>query len=841
LTNLNIKIESFLEQKADDFLIAKEIKNEIKLYLNSLDEIFNDTQGKDFFIKHTKKIDGFIKVIYRYLLHKHFGEFVPFSNNIPITLIALGSYGREQLCVYSDIDLMILYKDIGGFNLTPIMEEFMTIAWDSGLKLGSRVHEIGKIEQEVRTDITIKTSIMESRLIYGSKILWIEFLNKLVNIRNYNQKLFIQDKLVEHKQRLIKNPLIMQVNVKDGYGGMRESNMLFWIATSIYGITNTKQLIGKHFSENEYKSYRNALEYIFRIRNALHLIAKKKLDIINFDILPELSLKLGFCDIPRQTKERQCMTKLFDSLHIIHNFSANIVNKISASYLYDKKNISLLKNYKVKKNIYLYDNKIYTSYHRKRVKFIDLLEELNFLPISVRKFDNSYIYFAKNTILSTKNTYKIKQEIKKLLYKKNLYPIIKMLYNAGLFVNVFPIAKNIINQPQFDGYHIHPVDIHSINALKFIEDIQDMFILNLYNNLSNNDKSLLNALVLFHDVGKGRTKDHSIVSEIMFKTFAKDLDMSTENIEIASIIIRYHNHMSYVATTQDIYSQKIILAFTALIITKRNLDILLCLTYADINSVGSNIYNSTNASLLRELYHNSIDAFENKALLKNSTRRNKKENAIKNNSSFKNLLKPMQKKILNIISTQLFLIYKAQDIIDISTDAKDVQDIKYKIQNDKQLIIKIIRVVPINLGYLLAKLSFLNISGMHIFKLYDDKKYFSITFSEKIDENNMDFIVEVINNSLDMTKKFQVYKPNIKKEDIMIDLNHSEELVQIQINTYDQKGLFAYIAYILDKYNIEIRSAKINSSHGKVNDLILIERDDNFCLNKDIIINLLVD
>ena len=75
----------------------------------------------------------------------------------------------------------------------------------------------------------------------------------------------------------------MQANIKDGYGGMRESNMLFWIATSIYGITNTKQLIGKHFSENEYKSYRNALEYIFRIRNALHLIAKKKLDIINFD------------------------------------------------------------------------------------------------------------------------------------------------------------------------------------------------------------------------------------------------------------------------------------------------------------------------------------------------------------------------------------------------------------------------------------------------------------------------------------------------------------------------------------------------------------------------------
>jgi [protein-PII] uridylyltransferase len=355
LSDLNLQIEDLISQNAQDFEIAKVIKKSIKEYLSSLDDIFNDTQGKDFFVKHTKKIDGFIKVLYKYLLRKHFGNFLPTSNSIPITLIALGSYGREQLCVYSDIDIMVLYQDIKGFNLEPIMEELMILAWDSGLKLGSRVHEINEIEEVVKTDITIKTSIIESRFIYGSKILWFSFQNALTNVQKFGQKEFVLEKLQEHKDRLLKYPLRMEPNIKDGYGGMRESNMLFWMANITYGVNSTRELSGVLFSDLEYKSYRSALEYVFRIRNALHLIAKKKLDSVNFDVLPELSRKLGFKDTPKLVKERQCMSKLFDSLHTIHYFSSVMVKKISRQYLFDSANIKRLKSSRVQKNVYIDD------------------------------------------------------------------------------------------------------------------------------------------------------------------------------------------------------------------------------------------------------------------------------------------------------------------------------------------------------------------------------------------------------------------------------------------------------------------------------------------------------
>jgi len=420
MVELNLKIEELISQNADDFAIAKVLKTAIKEYLNSLDEIFINTKGKDFFIKHTKKIDSFIKVLYKYLLRKHFGDFLPMSNSIPIVLVALGSYGREQLCVYSDIDIMVLYKDIKGFNIKPIMEELMIIAWDSGLKLGSRVHELDELESAVKTDITIKTSIIESRFIYGSKLLWYGLENKLTNIRRDNIEEFILEKLDEHKKRLLKYPLTMQPNIKDGYGGMRESNMLFWIANVIYGVSNTKDLIGKHFTEVQYKEYRMALEYIFTVRNALHLIAKKKLDQVNFDVLPELSKLLGFKDSPKLVKERQCISKLFFSLHIVHNFTSIMIKKFSKKFIFQQENITKLRKARYAKNIYICENIVYTSFNKKGDKLTDILAQLITLPIEVQKFDISYIKYLKETKLPKVYNKKIKQQIKSLLLKPNL-------------------------------------------------------------------------------------------------------------------------------------------------------------------------------------------------------------------------------------------------------------------------------------------------------------------------------------------------------------------------------------------------------------------------------------
>jgi len=841
MTNLNIKIEELIEQKAPDFQIAKAIKYEIKEYLNSLDESFKGSSGKDFLVKHTKKIDSFIKIIYKYLLRKHFESYLPMSNYIPITVIALGSYGREQLCMYSDIDIMLLFDEVPGFNIKPILEEFVLLAWDSGLKLGSRVHNIKDIEEEVRNDVTIKTSILESRLIYGSKHLWYKFEYRLSKIRKYKQKEFVLEKLAEHKTRLLKYPLVMQPNIKDGYGGMREANMVYWMATVAYGVTNTKHLCGVVFTDEEFRKFVISIEYIFRVRSALHLISKKKVDIVTFDILPDLSRWLGFQDTIRYVKERQCMDKILHSLHVIHSFSVIVTKKITRRYLVDLSSLSLLKEKRLSKNIFYNDNKIYSSFNNKPKKLHLFLQELIALPENLNSFDASYVFYASRTILPETLSADEKTQVVTLLERENLYPIIKLLYNSNLLVELMPVLKMIINQPQFDGYHKHPVDIHSIKTLYHLQNIEEPFLQVMYDKLTSHQKFILRLASFFHDCGKGREQDHHIVGQNLFKKFAKSLNIDDEIITVAANLIRYHNMMSKVATTEDIYSQNTILAFTGLIKTKESLELLYLLTYADICSVDEKLYKSSTASLLKELYLQCLPAFDNKELLKLSSRRVAKENTIKKHKLFLESSRVLKKKILHIESNQMYLKYKSEDIIKIAIRANNTTDWDYTISNKETLSIKITRAVPLNLGYLLGKMQFLNILYMGIYKLFDDKKFFKISFDARVDEDDIPYIEEIIRDSFDMNKKIRLKKPKISKKEIFVECNHTDELALMKINTKDQKGLFSYIANTFDDFGVEINSAKIQSIRGRANDLLLISRNGHFCQNKDKILELIVN
>ena len=833
--DLLLDIEDIIEKNGSDFELSKLFKQYIKNYKESLHELFESSQGKDFLVKHTKKLDSIISLMYKTVLRRTFGNYLPMRNSIPIAVVALGSYGREQLCVHSDIDLLIVYEDIDGYDTKLIIEKLFYLALDAGLKLGHRVHTVDDLFNSSLEDITIKTSLMEARFIAGSTFTWHNTQRALNRIRLYNQKEFILAKIEEAQIRRKKYPISMQPNIKESVGGLRDSQLLFWIAHSIYGIRSLRELSGSLFSDEEYREYRIALELLYRVRSALHLITNKQEDRLLLEHIPQVSEMLGFKD------QRKMVTKVLAAGWRISNFTQIFVKKMVRPYIVDISHISKFRNNRISKGIYELDDRLFASYNLEVAPIDSLLEILVTLPDKDYRYDAGFLNQFTYTKVSHPLKVKTYALIKELFYREKIYSFLKLFYDAGVLHHLFPNFKKVMHLPQFDGYHHYPVDIHSIKCVKALENIKEGFIQNLYNKLSTDEKLLIKVVTLFHDTGKGRKQDHSEVGAKLIVGFLKRLKLSDELIERAVILVKNHILMSSVAFKENIHNEKTLYKFMSKIVDSKNLNLLYILTYADINGVGGDTFNSFNSKLLHELYKNALEIAENSDRITDAKKRLIIEKRVQKNLDFQLLPRLQQKKIIGIESNLFFFKHSADAIVDIAKIAKEIKEYDFKIKNKKTLTIEIYRKIPINIGYLLSALSHLSVANMEIFTLFDEVKYFRIDFMNNVDGNELVEVQEIIDNSFDMSKKVFINDVAIKRDEIKLDCEHSLTHAELSVNTKNQKGLLSYIMHCFEELNINIVTAKIHSSKHKVRDSFLMEKQNNICDNDEKLFELLTN
>jgi len=814
---IKLQIEELLYENAEDFKIAKVLKEDIKGYFNTLEDTFTTSGGKDFLVQHTKKIDSILKLIYKVAHRTMFGDYMPMKNNLPVALVALGSYGREQLCVHSDIDIMFVYKDIPGYNIKVMIEKMLYILWDTGLKLGHRVHTVEELFDISQTDITIKTALIESRFIEGSNSIWTQTQNAITKIRHDNPSAFMEAKLLEQKRKHEKYPLTMEPNLKEGVGGFRDANLIFWIGKVLYNSNNIKNIPLVIVTDKEYREFRIALEFLFRVRSALHLLNGKKEDTLRLELIPEVAKLLGFT----QTKEahRKFTKKVTGSLKTIRLYSIIWLNILSKEYVKQRE-----------EKLIVFPESDHDEELNKLVEYLCIHAHTPFEAHP--RFLQKLIHANKPERLN-KSYYK---SIKKIFYQKHAYSVLNTLSYARLLKYIIPPMKKVVDLPQFDGYHQYAVDIHSLKCLKHLEDIEEPFIKKLYDELNNDEKAMMKVVTFLHDAGKGRSRDHHQVGATIFKLFANSIQMEEELIEYGIILILNHTLMSSIAQREDLHSEKVILKFASHFKSKKLLDFIYMLTYADMNGVGTGTYNTFNAKLLETLYIQSVNSLEHEKELNETARRVKKENLLKRNILFLELKKSEQKKILNIPSNLLFLRYSADKIISIAKKAFLLNKYEFTISNKTHLTIEIIRNKNLNLGYLLAKLSYLEVINMDISKLFNDYKYFKIDFTDKVSSDDLIIIEQIIHDSFKVEERGILKIPFIEKKELRIDCNHSKSYGALYLNSKDQKGLLAFIIDIFDELKIDIASAKIHTTKNRTRDIFLIEKDGNFCHNVDIII-----
>jgi [protein-PII] uridylyltransferase len=810
---LKTQIETLLYEGAPDFKIAQVLKEDLRTYSRTLEATFAQTGGKDFLVRHTKKIDHLIEWVYRIAVREMFGDFLPPTNAIPIALVALGSYGREQLCVHSDIDLMIVYQDVPGYRHDELIEKILYLLWDTGLKLGHRVHDANELLEVSRTDITIKTALLESRFLIGSRFVWTATQNAIRQIRHDRPEAFIRAKVEELRTLHRRFGLTMEPNLKEGVGGFRDANLVYWIGKLLHDVPRIRELPKPIVDEEDYRAFRIALEFLFRVRSALHLVTGKKEDRLRLDVIPDVARLLRYPDTHAgQMRLARTVTR---SLKTVRLYSKIWLEALIGERMGD-----------------LYDGLLPAP--EKQTTFLQTIRYLNrhadtFFTAHPRLL--SALLHAARPERPTPTLYRT---IGHIFDRPHAYAVLTTLSSVGLLAYAIAPLRKVIDLPQFDGYHHYTVDLHSLYALRALEEpIDDPLLTQLYRDLDRRQRRLLKIVTLLHDAGKGRKKDHHSVGVSLFGLFGQKLGLSDDEIALGERLIAHHTLMSTTAQREDLYSEKTILAFASRFDTPVALSMIYLLTYADLSGVGGNTWNPRVARLLHILYRESLSVLQRRDALDETARRLKKIDALKRSSAFRTLGTAQQNKILSIPSDAFFIRHSTRRILAIAQAAFATEDLSFYLTNDDALTVEIVRRGNIDIGYLLHALSRLSVAQMEIIKLFDDRKYFKIDFDERVPDDELPRIERIVREAYAPHAAPDLSRPQIERSDIEIDCDHSREYATLRLRTRDQRGLLAYIITRFDHHGIDIASTKIHTVKGRVNDLFLIEKNGNFCHNID--------
>ncbi len=552
------------------------------------------------------------------------------------------------------------------------------------------------------------------------------------------------------------------------------------------------------------------------------------------DHMPRVAEMLGFPD------ERRLVTKVLEAQWRINNFTQIFVKKMVRRYLGHSFSLQTLRQSRIAPKIYAIDDRLFASSNMGNEKIETLLELLCSLEDKVWKFDPSFLAVLTYSRIRHPHKKSTHLLIRKLFERNNLFCFLELFYNAGVLHQLIGAFRKVNHLPQFDGYHHFPVDLHSIKCVAALENIQEPFIRSLYEQFTPRQQTIVKIVTLLHDTGKGRLKDHSEVGAKLVIPFMRHMNFTENEQALSSLLIRYHILMSGVAFKENIYHEESLYKFMSSIQSAENLKMLYVLTYADINGVGPGIYTSFNGRLLRELFDGALEVSQNAGRITDATKRLRIEKRISNNERFLRLSRIQQKKILSVESNLFFFKRSIDEILDICETAQHVNGYRFNLKVDKTFSIEIWRKIPLNLGYLLGNLSYLDVVGMDIITLFDGVKYFKIEFALIPSDDTLDQIGIIVEESFDMSLNINLKRPVIKKSEISFDCEHSKTYAQLIVNTANQKGLLAYIMQCFEEVKANVATAKIYSTKTKANDHFLIEKQNGVCDNAEKVIDLLI-
>jgi len=574
-----------------------------------------------------------------------------------LALMAVGGYGRGELAPYSDLDLLFLRAWKETSHSESVIEFILYTLWDLGLKVGHSSRTVDETIKFARTDHTIMTAILESRRIAGDEALAQQLQERLQSDGLKSGAVeFVAAKLEERDARHQKagsTRFVVEPNVKEGKGGLRDLHTLFWIASYLSGASQTliarsapgdnprsgneldrhpvsaqkKDVLDAILTDKERDIFMRAFDFLWKVRILLHVTAKRGEERLGFDLQPEIARRMGFVDRDGEPNVERFMRRYFVTAKEVGALTRTFCAKLEAQRAKPLARLSNIIQSGLMNltradhpGFVVIDGRLSVNdpdiFRKSPVAMFLLFKMADRLELDLHP--DAFTAIARNLKLMTpslrRNPEAAKLFLDLLVRGKNPYKTLGMMSETGLLGRYIPEFGRIVAQTQFNMYHAYTVDEHTLRAIDIIHGIdtgkyKDDHPLSSTIMPQLVDKDTLYLAMLLHDTGKGNELGQEVGGEIAARKACQRLGLEPWKVDQVAWLVRHHLVLSDFAQKRDVSDPETVAAFARIVETPERLRQLLILTVADIRAVGPGVWNAWKGQLMRDLVAATEAAF----------------------------------------------------------------------------------------------------------------------------------------------------------------------------------------------------------------------------------------
>ena len=786
-------------------------------------------------------------------------------------IFSVGGYGRGELHPYSDIDLLLLSKTGLSKEEQKKIEKFISLLWDLGLEIGHSVRTLKQAKKQAREDVYTMTNMLEFRKIAGTDELHRMYLSIIDTKNLWRNKSFIQKKVqeqIDRHQSFNNTSYNLEPDIKSSPGGLRDIHTIDWlIKNSARNMSESDKLTGALTTE-ERKELNKAKYWLWVIRYLTHLEANREEDRLLFEHQIPVAMKLFPSAKSSNQAAEKLMHRYYRSSLSISEINSTFIQSIRENYELTKfsRKKKLDSNFFIKNNlIHLYEME---GFKRNPSLLLDLFIKLSENP-DVKGIGSQTLRALKRDRDLINSDFRSKKQnillfLKLLKSKRLLVTQLEKMKDLGILGRYLPEFGRITGQMQYDLFHIYTVDAHTLEVLRNMRWMtlgksEEKFPLaaKIINKLPKLE--ILYIAGLYHDIGKGRGSDHSNLGKVIVRNFCKKHLFTKEDTKLIEWLVENHLLMSVTSQKKDLTDNSVVKEFAEKVSNVETLNYLYCLTVADVSATNPNLWNSWNASLLRQLYDRTKLYFRDSILLNNSIGEQKTK-------ALKLIKKYKSSEIENLWDRFYPDYFEGSDHFDLSQHAEIILSSKQEtivemIEQDKESLSSIFIHTKDRANLFATIVGILDSENINFIdaKLYGMKNGFCtdlITISDQGNKVDLESTkAKVLIDKLNQALNEKVLKPKIVKKRLPRHLKHFQTTTEItfnhdmsnrwtnlEIKTADRPGLLASICQVFLKHGALIKKARIATYGEKAEDRFSItSKQDTPFIKKNDLNNLLSD